>query len=603
MKRLLSLIWIPLFLLLLALGGVVGATRLQASLENYRPPDLTALVQKGPVRVTEPLSHRVVLVVVDGLREDTSYQMPFLNELRQKGISGSSRDGQPSYSKPGYAVISSGAWQETTGVTMNTHQGPLQVETMFQVARKAGLKTAMVADEWWGELNEDTVDFNYNYRDADSHDPATDEKAYADALKTLRQDRADLTLVHFCQVDTQGHAAGGAGTKAYLDAALHIDQFIKGIVGALDLSRDTIIVTSDHGHLTRNNRGGSGHGGWEKEVISSPLVLAGSGIRPSSLLLKAEQVDLAPTCTALLGLRAPAQSQGQILWAALDAPPRAQALLELERLGLNRDFTALYLKQAGSTLTPDSGAQDPTIGAGAEGVAEGGKTSANRWLSTAGKLAASRDFAGAFSAARQGNRQLGLLFSEARSDRVKTGRWFRLWVPFLAAAAAYLIWRRRQSPWFLPLLVSFLAHVALDAAFYAGVWHNTYSLGVFPDASLATFFKLFGWPGYLALTPIIGYWWVIAKRLQGPSLLGRGTLIEIILLGSALSQLVIFLLAYFWVGYPIGWPLPDFRVGFFEMSALLHLVFLGPLGIILPPLAWLMGLMTARQLTKRSSSG
>jgi len=588
MRKFLAPLWIPLLLLLLALSGAWGALRLQDSLENYRPPDLAALTETaGPARVTEPLTRRLVLVVIDGLREDVSRQMPFLNQLRQEGAAGISRAGQPSYSKPGYAVISSGAWQEVTGVTMNSHQGPLRVETIFQLAKKAGLKTAMVADEWWGELNGPGIDFDYNYRDADSHDPATDEKTYLEAIKSLRQERADLTLIHFCQVDTQGHAAGG-GSQEYRAAALHIDQFLKGIVGTLDLNRDTIIVTSDHGHLTRNNGGGSGHGGWEKEVVTSPLVLAGAGIRPLTTV-EAEQADLAPTMAALLGLRAPAQSQGRILWPVLEVSPRSQMLLELARLKLNYRFTVQYLEAVGSRLTPTRPVPMPPWLAVFE-KGESAKTSPQEWLALAEKKVGDGELEAAFAAARQGNEQLRLLVEAAKRERWEEGRWLRLWSPLFLFGAFYWLRQQKERPWFWPFLIGLVGFVALDTSFYLGVWHNTYSLGVFPDASLGTFFKLFGWPAYLALVPIIGYWWVIAPRWKGPDLFGRAQLVEIILLAAALSQVAIFLLAYYWEGFPISWPLPDFRLGFLEMSALLHLVFLGPLGIILPPLAGLWGM-------------
>ena len=72
----------------------------------------------------------------------------------------------------------------------------------------------------------------------------------------------------------------------------------------IDLTRDTVIVTADHGHVSRG-----GHGGAEPEVSSVPLVLAGKGIVPGASARNAQLVDVAPTVAALLGVPAPGQDR------------------------------------------------------------------------------------------------------------------------------------------------------------------------------------------------------------------------------------------------------------------------------------------------------
>ena len=49
---------------------------------------------------------------------------------------------------------------------------------------------------------------------------------------------------------------------------------LEAIGHALDLTRDTIVITSDHGHIDAG-----GHGGDETVVITEPFVLAGAGVK------------------------------------------------------------------------------------------------------------------------------------------------------------------------------------------------------------------------------------------------------------------------------------------------------------------------------------
>ena len=53
--------------------------------------------------------------------------------------------GLPSLSLPGRAVMLTGAWQEVNGRTTNYRPRPLRVDTVFSVAQRYGLITALSA--------------------------------------------------------------------------------------------------------------------------------------------------------------------------------------------------------------------------------------------------------------------------------------------------------------------------------------------------------------------------------------------------------------------------------------------------------------------------
>src|SRR5690606_28308498 len=111
-----------------------------------------------------------------------------------------------------------------------------------------------------------------------------------------------------------GHDYGGL-SEEYLRVVEAADACLERLTAALDDGETTFVVTADHGHIDR--RGAGGHGGSEPEVRRVPLVLEGRGTSHAQAI-EAEQVDIAPTIAALLGLPLPANNQGRILFEALD---------------------------------------------------------------------------------------------------------------------------------------------------------------------------------------------------------------------------------------------------------------------------------------------
>ena len=73
--------------------------------------DQPALAKIAPV-VPDPhtprLARRVFLVIVDGLRLDKSYELPFLDELRRRGVDSEAQSHYPSWSRPNYVSILTG---------------------------------------------------------------------------------------------------------------------------------------------------------------------------------------------------------------------------------------------------------------------------------------------------------------------------------------------------------------------------------------------------------------------------------------------------------------------------------------------------------------
>lgn len=463
LRRLLRILLIPLLLVGLGYGTQQLALMAFGQIQDYAPPPLSGL---SPGPYSEPLSQRVVVVVVDGLREDTSRQMPTVQQMRERGADLPSWTKLPAVSLPGYTTLGTGAYPEFSGVLSNWYAEPVGVDSLFARAGEAGLTTALIGMEGWETLYGPWVDWIYSEPWAAHGDlegsMRTTEALAGEAQRVLRETDAALVYVHFGEVDDVGHCYGGTSPE-YLTAALRVDAQIAALVEMLDWSRDTLILTADHGMLAGRQRQGASHGGAEPESRHIPLVMAGRGISPGSYP-EGGQADLAPTVATLLGLPLPSHSQGHTRLEALALLPAQQA----ERaLLLGEQQWALYsgyLQLLGASPVVD-------------GLPQARAALAAGQYERTGELV--ETFLG----------QVDLAVGRAKANYLWRGRMARLPYLLLPPLAGILFWglypRRRELRW--PALFALLFFV-LSQALYRLVRGNTWSISSIVAASEEAFF-------------------------------------------------------------------------------------------------------------------
>lgn len=557
-----------LFLVLLSVGALKLASGSQRSLEGYRSPygaaSEPAFNRLPPL---EPLTGRVVLVVVDGLRNDVSQQMPFLSSLRRQGAWTELTTRTPSYSKPGYAILLTGTWPEVHGVTLNAHSGPVATDHLLERLHRAGLRSSIIGDEWWGELSDGRIDYPYLYPDASTHSPTFDRQVLADALQSLKTDRADFTLVHLTAVDDTGHRVGG-GSPKYLQAAREADDRIRRIAGLLDWSKDTLLVTADHGHLTRNNGGASGHGGNEPEVLTVPWVAVGRGIRPGRLQ-PGEVVATAPTVAALLGIASPLEAAGNPRWDALSASDAQRSAWLAVQAAETVEYAKGYL---GALQGRKAGRIDRVIEAGAGQAGE----AHNLYLQGRfGEAIARAEEARSTLLDDLAHRRTWALWS-SRLRRIPAGLGFLL----LGLAVVRLTGRMAVG------LAASLLVLLLDAAGYQFLTGHVWSLSALPGTGVLDFLRIFALPEYLALALVSAPFLLLARRRPRGDTAGIALAL---VAGLAAWFLVVTAVGYVANGFSVGRFLPDFRLAFLQLTALLQLGFLLPAVLLLPAAALIRG--------------
>lgn len=325
MNKSLKIIIGILLLLGFAAGAYFWATGMIDSNYSYRSPLKDNPPAPG-MKLGEASTRRVVLVLIDALRYDTSLNqevMPTLNDLRSRGASAVMHSLPPSFSEPGYSTLLTGAWPDLSdGPTINLDYEEIPTWTqdnLFSAAHRAGLKTAVSGYYWFEKLiPQDAV--NSSFYTA-GEDRSADEQVMAAALPWLEKDDAQLVLIHLDQVDYAGHHEGGPVSIHWNEAAKRSDDALAEIVSKLDLAQDTLIVFSDHGQIDAG-----GHGGQEAINLVEPLVMIGAGVKNGDFG-DVNMVDLAPSVSALLGLNIPASNQGSVLLKMLDLPESVGAAL------------------------------------------------------------------------------------------------------------------------------------------------------------------------------------------------------------------------------------------------------------------------------------
>jgi hypothetical protein len=309
--------------LLIVLGA--GALAVQQGRLFWRSLNLAhSPLERLRARFSPPhrrLSRRVVLVILDGMRADRASGLPVLDALRARGAWREVESSFPTISIPQYWAMLSGVEPVLSGARTNGYREfPLPVDNLFRIAHDAGLSL--------GAFGADTEGPWYPREFSAWFRREHFGESYPQALSASLREPIDLTVVVEDWIDAAGHHGNVSG-PAYDEAARKDDADLGQLAALLDFSKDTLIVTADHGH-----RDEGGHGGDERECMSVPLLAVGAGIVPGSYD-RAQLVDVAPTLAALLGLPAPAASHGKPLVDMLRLDANAQSTL-LERAARQR---------------------------------------------------------------------------------------------------------------------------------------------------------------------------------------------------------------------------------------------------------------------------
>ncbi|MDN0083246.1 alkaline phosphatase family protein [Crenobacter sp. SG2305] len=256
------------------------------------------------------MSSKVILVLIDGLAWQVAHDgMGYLQGLCEAGHAGlyQLQCALPSLSRPLYECILSGVVPAESGIVHN-YAGPhSRQQSIFHLARTAGLTTAAAAYHWIAELYNRApyVAIRDRFTDDDDlpiqhgvfyhGDDYPDDHLLLDAETLRLKHLPDFLLVHPMETDVAGHRHG-YGSAQYRNSARRFDKRLAEYLPSWLAAGYQVLVTSDHGM----NHDGS-HGGLLPEERLVPLFVVGQRFskRPD---IRVQQTELCGLAADLLGL-------------------------------------------------------------------------------------------------------------------------------------------------------------------------------------------------------------------------------------------------------------------------------------------------------------
>ena len=553
MRKAGSIVLSILVLFFVAAAAYRWVNALVNSIYGYRTP------LKGTPPLTEvrsrPLTSQVVLVVVDGLRYDTSFQMPYVNSLRQQGAQARLVSRPPSNPQTAWTTLISGAGPETNGAPAFDRSyeliQPIAVDHLFAALNRAGFTGGIAGFHWWEKLV--PPELLYTKYFVHTEGDAADRQVVDRALVFLNEFRPNFLLVHLGQVNVAGQQYGAASDE-YQQAALRCDEYIRLLATNMNLKRSVLIIVSSHGHLDVG-----GHGGSEAVLLHTPFVMAGENVLAGNYGTLS-QTDLAPTIAALLGTPVPSAAQGgmRLDMLKMDRADKAEKLVALASQRVR--IGSIYLYSIGISGLSETAEGDALVARSSLRVKN---------YESAAELAS--------LAVQQTDREM----TEGRRSRLWKERRQRAAPAALAALVPlWITWRKRSRATAWSILAALLA-----AALYHGLFlrqGNVYSFSRIPAAGLAATLNPSLQRAALAMAAgaliIIWRTW----REQERSIFA----VIIRTYGYAALQLYFIGLVVggctWWNGLRLTWYLPDFTVAYVHFATLMQAMLIAAIAIPLP---------------------
>uniref|UniRef100_A0A6Q2YL63 GPI ethanolamine phosphate transferase 2 C-terminal domain-containing protein n=1 Tax=Esox lucius TaxID=8010 RepID=A0A6Q2YL63_ESOLU len=315
-------------------------------------------------KLPDPLFKRVVIMLIDALREDFVFgsngrnDMPYTRHLVERGSTHSfvAKARAPTVTMPRIKALTTGSIPGFIDVVMNLNSPALLEDNLIWQAKAAGKRMVFYGDDTWIKLfpkhfmeyDGTTSFFVSDYTEVDNN-----VTRHLDS--TLRRDDWDILILHFLGLDHIGHISG-PHSSLIQPKLLEMDDILKKIHGSLILKEAEgtlpylLVLCGDHGMSETGS-----HGGSSEHEVNTPLVLISPAFKRKAGMEKpstVEQVDLAPTLALGLGLPISQNSVGRLIQPVAEEASLRDQLRFLHvnghQLGcLLKDSTPAYEKEVG----------------------------------------------------------------------------------------------------------------------------------------------------------------------------------------------------------------------------------------------------------------
>ncbi|XP_036424535.1 GPI ethanolamine phosphate transferase 2 [Colossoma macropomum] len=315
-------------------------------------------------KVPPPLFKRVVIMLIDALREDFIFGpngkrfMPYTRHIVERGSSHSfiAKARPPTVTMPRIKALTTGSIPGFIDVVMNLNSPALLEDNLIWQAKNSGKRIIFYGDDTWVRLfpkhfmeyDGTTSFFVSDYTEVDNN-----VTRHLDS--TLKRDDWDVLILHYLGLDHIGHISG-PHSSLIGPKLLEMDDVIKKIHASL-ISRESegtlpnlMVLCGDHGMSETGS-----HGGSSEPEISTPLILISPAFQRKVGLEQpavVEQVDLAPTLALALALPISQNSVGRLIPAVFE---EASLREQLRFLHINGQQLSSLLRDSNPNFHKEDG--------------------------------------------------------------------------------------------------------------------------------------------------------------------------------------------------------------------------------------------------------
>ena len=322
------------------------------------PEYLDTTVPHFTTEASPPLVSKMVIVVVDGLRNDVATDpalMPSLAKGRAAGSFGIAETAAIPISASFFRAIMVGRLISTLDVLGDFYPYSLTQSSIVHQVHGSGRRVCVISAGPVASAFGAAADVNITLPLSFQYYLANDEAVARSAVEQIETGECSLTIVHFESLDAAGHTTGGA-SPTYRSSARYVDKMVAEVVAAAS-PESTMLIVSDHGVADDGS-----HSIPIKPVREAPFVLWGPGVAAGQIV-SIHQIDFAALLAVLLGVPIPPANLGRLPvellpthWAASDNG-LSRALKQ--RLEYTREYARSNGRNLPESLDSAATAADP----------------------------------------------------------------------------------------------------------------------------------------------------------------------------------------------------------------------------------------------------
>ncbi|XP_069781976.1 GPI ethanolamine phosphate transferase 2 isoform X3 [Narcine bancroftii] len=315
-------------------------------------------------QVPSPLFGRVVIMLVDALREDFVFGskgnkfMPYTQHLVERGSSHNfiAKAWPPTVTMPRIKAMMTGKIPGFIDIIMNLNSAALLEDNLIWQAKAAGKTIVFYGDDTWIRMFPDLfVEHDGTTSFFVSDYTEVDENVTRHLDKVLKRDDWDLLILHYLGLDHIGHLAG-PNSHLIGPKLSEMDNIVQKIhVGLVSKENEDslpslLILCADHGMSDTGS-----HGGSSNHEVNTPLVLISPAFRKKYSFVPAEdveQTDLTSTLALGFGLPIPQNNLGHLILSVFEERSLQE---QLKYLHLNGYQLSLLIQESIPTYEKDAG--------------------------------------------------------------------------------------------------------------------------------------------------------------------------------------------------------------------------------------------------------